>query len=71
MRSFMKIKSLRNGEIILSCTDISKSCPTREFLTKQICLDAFREKIHAKFSEFMVVRAAIIWVVNKADLHIC
>ena len=31
MRSFVKIKSLRNGKIILSFTDIGKSCPSREF----------------------------------------
>ena len=31
MRSFVKIKSSRNGEIILSVTDIGKSCPCCEF----------------------------------------
>ena len=67
MRSFMKIKPSQN----LSCTDISKPCPTREFLTKQICLDAFRERILTKFSVFTVVSAALIWVVSKADLQIC
>ena len=34
----MKIKSSRNGEIILSFTDIGKSCPSRDFLTTQIWL---------------------------------
>ena len=29
--SFVKIKSSRNGEIILSFTDISKSCTSRDF----------------------------------------
>ena len=29
MRSFVKIKSSRNGEIILSITDIGKSCHSR------------------------------------------
>ena len=38
MRSFMKIKSSRNGEIILSFTDMGKSCPSPEFKTLQICL---------------------------------
>ena len=28
----------RNGEITLSSSDIGKSCPSREFLTSQICL---------------------------------
>ena len=31
MRNFVKIKSSRNGEIILSLTDKDKSCPKREF----------------------------------------
>ena len=35
MRSFVIIKSSRNGEITLSFTGISKSCPSRKFLTSQ------------------------------------
>ena len=31
MRSFVKIKSSRNGEITLSFTDEGKSCHRREF----------------------------------------
>ena len=31
MRSFVKIKSSRNGEITLSSTDVYKSCLSREF----------------------------------------
>ena len=31
MRSFVKIKSSQNKEIILSLTDIGKSCPSHEF----------------------------------------
>ena len=34
----MKIKSSQIGKITLSFTDISKSCPCREFLTSQICV---------------------------------
>ena len=50
MPSFVEIKHLRNGEIILSLLDIGKSCPSR--LTTQTCLNAFREsKILAKISE--------------------
>ena len=33
MRSFVKIKSSRNGEITLSFTDVCKSCPSRGFLS--------------------------------------
>ena len=29
-RSFVKMKSSRNGEIIMSFTDIGKSCPKQE-----------------------------------------
>ena len=31
LQSFVKIKSSRNGELILSLTDIGKSCPSRKF----------------------------------------
>ena len=48
MRSFVKIKSSRIGEITLSFTDISKSCPCHEFLTSQICVLTLFAKI--KFS---------------------
>ena len=44
----MKIKSSQNGEIILSFTDIGKSCHSREFETSQICLLTLLAKI--KFS---------------------
>ena len=45
MQSLVKIKSLRNGEITLSFTDIGKSCPSSEFLPSQVCLLAlFRKK---------------------------
>ena len=56
MRSFAKIKPSRNLEITLSFTDIGKSCPSRDFLTLQICLlNAIREnKILAEISEFTV-----------------
>ena len=39
MRSFLKLKPLRNGKITMSFTDISISCPfSLEFLMSQICL---------------------------------
>ena len=37
-RSFVKTKPLQNGEIHLIFTDEGKSCPSREFLTWQMCL---------------------------------
>ena len=38
MRSFVKMKSSRIGEITIPFTDIGKSRPCREFLTSQICV---------------------------------
>ena len=43
--SFVKIKSLRNGEITLSFIDVGKSCLSREFLTSQICILTLFSKI--------------------------
>ena len=45
MRSFMIIRSLRNGEIALSFTDIGKLCLRRELLTSQKCLLMLLAKI--------------------------
>ena len=50
MRSFMKIEPLLNGKITMSFTDVGKSCPSREFLTSQLCL----LMLFAKISEFTV-----------------
>ena len=41
MRSLVKIKSSRKGEI----TDAGKSCPSSEFLVSQICLLTLLAKI--------------------------
>ena len=49
MQSFVKIKSSQSREITLSITDIGKSCPSREFLTSQVCLLTLFAKI--KFSQ--------------------
>ena len=55
MRSFVKIKSSRNGEITLSFTDKGKSCRSRKFLTSQMSFNAVSEnKILAKIFEFTV-----------------
>ena len=55
-RSFVKINSLRNGEINLSFTDIDKSCTSRKFLTSQIGLLTLFAKIKfsRKISGFIV-----------------
>ena len=45
MRSFAKIKSSRNSEIILSTTDTGKSYPSREIFRSQVCLLTMFEKI--------------------------
>ena len=45
MRSFVKIQSLRNGEITLSFTDIGRACSSHEYLASQICLLTLFAKI--------------------------
>ena len=52
MRSFVKRKYSRNGEITLKVTDIGKSCPSQEFLRSQICLLT----LCAKIFEFTVLQ---------------
>ena len=47
-RSFVKLKPSRRGKITLSFTDIGISCPSRDFITSQICLLMLFAKI--KFS---------------------
>ena len=55
MRSFVKIKPSRIGDITLSVTDIGKSYPVRDFYVANMSFNAIREnKIHAKISEFTV-----------------
>ena len=56
MRSFVKIKPSRIGDITLSFTDIGKSCPVRDFYVANGSFSAIREnKILAKISEFNVL----------------
>ena len=60
MRSFVKIKSSRNGEITLSFTDEGKSCHDRDFLRRKYVFKAIREnKILARISESTVVTIGI------------
>ena len=56
MRSFMKIKSSRIGEITLSFSDIGKSRPCRVFLNvANMCFNAIsKNKILSEISEFTV-----------------
>ena len=49
MRSFMKIKSSRNGKITLSTTDKGKSYPSHEIFRSQVCLLTLFTKI--KFTQ--------------------
>ena len=59
----MKIKPSRNSEITLSFNAIGKSCPSREYLTSQICI--FR--LFAKISEFTGAYI-LMKILNKVPL---
>ena len=48
MRSFVKIKPSRIGDITLSFTDIGKSCPVRDFLRRKCVFSTLLAKM--KFS---------------------
>ena len=55
MRSFVKIKPSRIGDIILLFADICKSCPVRDFYVANVSFNAIREnKFLAKISELTV-----------------
>ena len=55
MRSFVKIKPSRFGDITLSSTDRGKSCPVRDFYVANVSFNAIREhELLAKISEFTV-----------------
>ena len=55
MRSFVKIKTSRKGEITMSFTDMSKTCPNRIFYIANMSFNAIRKnKTLAKISEFTV-----------------
>ena len=58
MRSFVKIKSSRSGEIILSFTDIHNHAIVAIFYAPNMSFNAIPEnKILAKISEFTVSRS--------------
>ena len=55
MRSFVKIKPSRIGDITLSLTDIGITCSVPDFYDANVSFNAIREsKIPAKISEFAV-----------------
>ena len=64
-RSFVKIKSSRNGEITLPFTDVGKSCSSRELLASHTCTFVVyrysKSKIIAKISEFTVHVVSSFW----------
>ena len=50
--SLAKIKPSQIGNITLLFTDVGKSCPSREFLTWQICLLMLFVKLHICYAKF-------------------
>ena len=66
MRSFVKIKPSRIGDITLSFTDIGKSCTVHVFYVANVSLNAIREnKILRKISEFtMYIAGGSVYVVS-------
>ena len=59
MRSFVKIKSSRNGETTLSFVNRAKACPSGAFSTSQICLLTLftKKKFSRKFPHFHYLRS--------------
>ena len=70
MRSLVKIKPSRNGEITLSFTDVGKSCHSRD-LTWQIhasLLSLFaKNKFSRKYSEYMSLNYIRTYSGNNSD----
>ena len=57
-KDFNEMKSLPNGEITLSFTDVGESCISREFLTSQTCLLPLfaKIKLSGKFCIYSTVK---------------
>ena len=57
MRSFVKIKSSRNGEITLSSTDICKSYHSGDIFRSQVCLLTLfaKMKLSRKFTDLQCI----------------
>ena len=75
MRSFVKIKPSRNGNITLSCTNVGKSCPRSEFLTLQICLLTIFAKLKFSRKFWNLAKRKILLHENNKDVdlqaHLC
>ena len=68
MRSLVKIKSSRIGEITLPLTDMGKSRPCRDFLTSKICgLTLF---VNIKLSRKFPTLKYLLKKMNSANMHI-
>ena len=55
------VRVSRNGKITLSFTDIGISCPSREFLTSQICLlmlGQFNKELNGTFARQQTLQNA-------------
>ena len=67
MRSSVKIKPSRKGQIILSFTDVGKSCHSRKIFKWQICLlTLFAEKNSRK--NFMIYSNIFVTLINEQKL---
>ena len=68
MRSLVKIKSSRIGEITLPLTDVGKSRPCHDFLTSKICvLTLF---VNIKLSRKFPTLKYLLKKMNSANMHI-
>ena len=63
----MKIKSSQNGDITLSFVNMTKSCPSREFIMSQICLLTLFAKI--TFSRKFPNLQYITWLECFSIMH--
>ena len=71
MRSFVKIKPTRIGDITLLFTDISKSRPCHKFLTSQLCvLTQFAKiKFSRKFQNNSIELLSFTAFLVNSDIH--
>ena len=60
MRSFVKIKFSRNGEITLSFTDEDQSCHSRQFLGRKYVFKRYSRKLNSRENFRMYSTKAMI-----------
>ena len=65
MRSFVKLRSSRNGEITLSFTDEGKSCHSRDFYVSNMSFNAIREK---NSHEIFRIYSSLILLLHVLDI---